>query len=127
MFPSRPHCFASSKVSLSVAFPPPLPCPHWRRHAPVATTSATSQVTLASGLGNASGLALDPFGNVYSTDGVNNTLSQITGANGAANIVLTGLSSPGQVAVDTARNVYIAAGTQNVVLKFTFTAGTLST
>ncbi len=93
---------------------------------PAAQTNATSQVTLASGLGSAAGLAIDPQGNVYSTDGVNNTLSQLVGANGAANVVLTGLSSPGQVAVDSARDVFVAAGTQNVALKFIYTAGALN-
>lgn len=93
---------------------------------PAAQTSSTSQVTLASGLGAATGLAVDPLGNVYSTDGVNGTLSQIVGANGAPNLVLPGLISPGQVAVDSARNVYVAGGTQNVALKFVYTAGALN-
>ena len=93
---------------------------------PAAATTATSQVTIASGLGGVAGVAVDPLGNVYAIDGVNGTLSQIIGANGATNLILPGLSAPGQVAVDAARNVYIAAGTQQVALKFTYTAGALS-
>lgn len=93
---------------------------------PAANTLATSQVTLAGNLGEATGLAVDPTGNLYTTDGVNSTVSLITGANGPANVVLPSLATPGQVAVDVLRNLFVAAGNQNVVLKFTYTAGALN-
>ncbi|SNT41479.1 NHL repeat-containing protein [Granulicella rosea] len=90
------------------------------------STAATSQVTLANGLGSAAGVAVDPIGNVYVADGVNGALQEYIGANGSAQALLGGLSTPGQVAVDTGRNVYVANGTAKAVYEYVSTTGTLN-
>lgn len=88
-----------------------------------AQTSATSQVVLTNNLANATGVAVDSFGNVYYADGSNNTLQQIRGANGPSTLMSSTLSSPGQVALDLSQNLYVANGSTNVVYEYTYSNG----
>ena len=91
-----------------------------------AQVNATSQTVITSALGNASGVAVDPIGNVYAADSANNALVTVTGGNGSPSNLLTGLTGPGQVAVDSARNVYIADGTSKQVLELQYQSGALN-
>jgi len=92
----------------------------------VSQVSATSQTVITSTLGNGTGVAVDPLGNLYVTDGANGLLEEMQGSNVAPATVLSGLSSPGEIAIDTARNLYIANGTSNQVVKIPYQSGSLN-
>src|SRR5215213_917071 len=103
------------------------------------------QATAAT-LGNARGVAVDSAGNVYVSDGYNQTLRKITPAGVITRIAGTGagcststdpcgdggpatsaqFSIPAGLAVDGARNVYLTAQNNNKIRKVT-PAGTIST
>jgi sugar lactone lactonase YvrE len=59
---------------------------------------------------SARGLAVDPAGNIYVADGTTSSLLEYAGdtATTPSATLITGLSSPGQVAVDGEGNVYVA-------------------
>jgi sugar lactone lactonase YvrE len=79
--------------------------------------AAGSLTTLASGLANAYGLAVDGAGNVYSADNTANRVQKwVMTNNTLTTLISTGLSGPDDVAVDGVGNVYIA-DTGNNALK----------
>ena len=92
----------------------------------VSQVSATSQTVITSTLGNTTGVAVDPLGNLYAADGANGLLVELQGSNIAPATVLSGLSSPGEIAIDTVRNLYIADGTSNHVVKIPYQGGALN-
>jgi sugar lactone lactonase YvrE len=92
----------------------------------VAQVSASSQTVIANTFGNATGVAIDPLGNLYVSDAVNALVATLQGSNAAPSTLLSGLSSPAQLAFDTAGNLYIANGTSNQVVKVPYQSGALN-
>ncbi|WP_176441752.1 Ig-like domain repeat protein [Granulicella rosea] len=92
-----------------------------------AQTTASSQVSVASGLGNATGVAVDQFGNLYYTDSANGLVQELPGANGSnTTLVSASLNGGSQVAVDSSSNVYAASGAAGVVYKYAYANGALN-
>lgn len=93
----------------------------------VAQTTAASQLTVVNGLGNATGVGVDQFGNLYYTDGASGQVNQLPGANGTnANLLSVTLSGGSQIAVDRNMNVYAAGGPAHVVYEYTYTNNALN-
>jgi sugar lactone lactonase YvrE len=87
---------------------------------------ASSTTVITKSLGSTTGLAVDQLGNLLASDGVNGALVQLQGSNLAPTNILTGLTTPQQVAVDFNRNVYIANGTSKQVIEIPYQAGSLN-
>lgn len=92
-----------------------------------AQVTASSQTVITSTLGNATGIAVDPIGNLYAADGTNNLVTEVQGSNAAPATLVSGLSAPQQVAVDASRNLYIADGTSKQVVEIPYQSGALNT
>ncbi len=72
--------------------------------------------TVAGGLSNPQGMAVDPAGNVFIADTNNNQVVEVPAGGGAPTPIDTNVSQPWGVAVDTLGNVFIAdANNQRVV------------
>jgi sugar lactone lactonase YvrE len=91
-----------------------------------AQANVSSQINISTSFGNASGLALDTYGNLYVADSSYGSLSLFSGANGSASTVLSSLNTPGQIAVDTSFNLYVASEANNAVYKYSFVSGALN-
>jgi sugar lactone lactonase YvrE len=91
-----------------------------------AQVTASSQTKITSALSNATGLAVDPIGNLYAADGSSNLLVELQGSNAVPTTVLSGLNAPQQVAVDALRNVYIANGASDKVTEIPYQSGSLN-
>ncbi len=86
------------------------------------TSSAASQLTVVTGLGNATGVGVDQFGNLYYTDAASGQVNELPGANGVnPNLLSVSVAGGSQVTVDTIGNVYVAAGAAGVVYEYTYT------
>lgn len=79
-----------------------------------AQATATTQNTIDSGFSSLSGVAADPYGNLYVSDGGASTIYKYIGGNGSKSTVVSSLHTPGQIAVDGAGNLLVANGTSNV-------------
>ncbi|MEE3067258.1 MAG: serine/threonine-protein kinase PknD [Actinomycetota bacterium] len=78
-----------------------------------------AQVTLPfNGLGHPADVEVDPAGNIYVADDINNRVLKLApGSNTAIELPFTGLNSPQGVAGDGAGNLYVADTNNNRVLK----------
>ncbi len=88
-----------------------------------------NEVPVGSGLGSATGIAIDGGGNLYIADQANRQIVKETlSTNGYSQSVIAGsangLKAPAAVAVDASGNVYVADPGSNAVLKETLLAGT---
>ncbi|SNT12140.1 Ig-like domain (group 3) [Granulicella rosea] len=75
-------------------------------------------VTLGTGLGKVTGVAVDVSGNIYIVDNGNRQLVKetLSGTSYVQSTIVKGLTSPTQVAVDQAGNVYVADPGANAVI-----------
>ncbi len=73
--------------------------------------------TVAGGLSNPQGTAVDPAGNVFIADTNNNQVVEIPAGGGAQTTIDTNVSQPWGVAVDTAGNVFIADANNSRVVE----------
>ncbi|MEE6139563.1 protein kinase [Mycobacterium sp. 050128] len=78
-----------------------------------------AQVTLPfNGLGHPADVEVDPAGNIYVADDINNRVLKLApGSNVPIELPFTGLNSPEGVAGDSAGNLYVADTNNNRVLK----------
>jgi sugar lactone lactonase YvrE len=88
-----------------------------------AQATATTQNTLGSGFSNLSGVAADPYGNLYVSDGGASTIYKYTGGNGSESTVVSSLHTPGQIAVDVSGNLLVANGTASMVYEYETSQG----
>jgi DNA-binding beta-propeller fold protein YncE len=89
---------------------------------------ANPLTTLATGLNQPEGVAVDVAGNVYIADTGNNAIEEWTAASDAVTtLVSSGLSNPGGVAVDGAGNVYIADTYNDAIEEWTPINNTVTT
>jgi sugar lactone lactonase YvrE len=91
-----------------------------------AQVAASSQTVITSGVGNATGVAVDSLGNLYIDDGGNGLLLSSQGSNATPGTLLSGLTAPGQIAIDAVGNIYVANGTSNQVVKIPYQSGLLN-
>ena len=87
-----------------------------------------SLTTLASGLANPFGVAVDGNGNVYIADSSNNAIKEwVKTSNTVSTLVSSGLSGPQGVAVDGSGNVYIADTGNNAIEEWVSSSNTVIT
>jgi sugar lactone lactonase YvrE len=79
-----------------------------------AQATATTQNTIGAGFSSLSGVAADPYGNLYVSDGGASTIYKYIGGNGTKSTIVSSLHTPGQIAVDVSGNLLVANGTSNV-------------
>jgi beta-lactam-binding protein with PASTA domain/sugar lactone lactonase YvrE len=82
---------------------------------PAITFPPGKQITVGSGLGLTSGVALDAAGDVYITDSSNSQVVEVPAGGSTQTTVGSGFSGPSSVAVDGAGDVFVAdTGNQQV-------------
>jgi DNA-binding beta-propeller fold protein YncE len=89
--------------------------------------AASSLTTLASGLGQPQGVAVDDAGNVYVADTGYNAIKQWTRASNTLTTLVSGQAVPSDVAVNGVGNVYIADTGQNAIKQCTTVNSNLTT
>jgi sugar lactone lactonase YvrE len=89
--------------------------------------AANPVATLASGWFYPAGLALDPAGDIFTSDLLNDTIDQWTASAGTMSTVVSQLNAPGGVAVDASTNLFIADTDDNLVATWTAASNLLTT
>ena len=84
-----------------------------------------TQTTIGSGL-KVNGVGTDLLGNLYVSDATSNTVKKVAATGGTPVTLISGLSSPAQVAVDGSGNVYVADAGNNRVAKLSAVGGVVT-
>ncbi len=84
-----------------------------------------NQAALATTFTAPSGLAFDRAGDLFVTDSSAGTITEII--NGAASVIVSGLTSPGAVAVDDSGTLYVQQLGVPTILRVPFTSGAYNT
>ncbi len=84
-----------------------------------------AQTTIGTGL-KVNGVGADELGNLYVSDAASNTVKKVAATGGTPVTLISGLSSPAQVAVDGAGNVYVADAGNNRVAKLSAVGGAVT-
>jgi len=90
----------------------------------IAVDGGAPSTVAVTGLGSATGLAIDSQGNVYVADPANNRITETAAGGGATTSVGSGFKAPQGVAVDPAGNVYVSDTGNNRVVKVAALSGT---
>ena len=76
--------------------------------------NGSAPIALITGLDAPEGVAVDAAGNVYFTDKVANTLTELPAGGGSAVVLASGLNAPYGVTIDPAGNVFADQGNKAV-------------
>jgi len=93
--------------------------------APDASIDPGTQTTIGTGL-KPNGVGTDLLGNLYISDATTNTVKKVPAAGGTPVTLISGLSSPAQIAVDGKGNVYVADTGNNRIAMTSAAGGTIT-